>query len=337
MKTAVTETLKAYLNEGGPSKGELNNGAALANWAVLKGVGFPQLQAHQSLRVGTWGDLWAPLSQVLKARGFENLRPFQVLILWQESQSEPARFERLLGRDGVLDPRVPKERNRGRDLREAVGRARAEMKTVRASVRFEDAGWQFTSTAFLNPAGRIVRLAVSGSQPCKITGSQRTLNLNLKGRLFEDLDSPSGLKVQIVEQKFLSRGCELSLTDRVDSVQRLAGGGEAKIAGGLNLAIKDEIVSGRFQIDLVSKQAGVSLLTGRAVYSLRGKVSHSGELVVRLVPISSSGSRLLRQLLEKEGSLTGSVSNSAGSGKILIPVLKDPLNWNDTTTQRTRR
>lgn len=336
LKTAVVELLESYLKIG-PDKEELGDGSALANWAVLKGVALPELQQQSSLRIGSWNAIWGPLTTLLGQRGFSELEALEVLTLFEETESEPARFVRLLGRQKLLDPKIPKERNRGRQLRESVGSARGELKALRANCRFEKGGWSYTGTVFLDPGSRIVRLALRGSQPCKITGSARSANLNLKGRLFEDTQSPSGLKVQVLDRQFKSQGCELNLKDRIDSVQRLSGGGEAKLSGNLDLRVRDETVTGRFQVDLVSKQAGVALLTGRAVYSLRGSVTRNGKLEVKLVPVSTSGSRVLRQMLESEGALSGELLNSVGKGTIKLPVLKDPLKWEDTRTGRKRR
>jgi hypothetical protein len=336
LKTAVVELLKSYLKSG-PAQTELGNGSALANWAVLKGVGLPELQQQENLRQGSWEVIWTPLTTVLKGHDFGRLRPLQILTLWEETESEPLRFVRILGRDGLIDPKKPADRKKGLGLRKAVGAVRSEMKPVRSNSRFEKGGWKFTATSSLNPSNRIVRVAIRGSQPCKITGSARSINLNLKGRLFEDLESPSKVKVQVLDQQFKSQGCELMLKDRIDSIVRLTGGGEAKLAGNLDLRLRDDTVTGRFQIDLVSKQAGVALLTGRAVYTLRGRVGATGEISVKLVPVSSSGSRVLRQLLESEGTLSGTISDSVGSGKIELPVLKDPLNWHDAQTEPKKR
>jgi len=321
--------LNSYL-ESGPDKDELDDGAALANWAVLKGVGLPKLREQGELRQGNWERLWSPVTSVLEGEGFTRLRPLQVMAMWEETSKDPERFVRLLGKDGLLNPKEPSGRNRGRKLRESLGRIRPELRTVRTVTRFEHSGWKYTGTAFLNPATRIVRLAISGSQPCGITGSARTVNLNLKGRLFEDRDSAAGLKVQILDDEFKSQGCQLRLNDRLNSLERLAGGGEAKVSANLNLLIRDEAVTGRLQVDIVSKQAGVALLTGRAVYSVKGEVSRDGKLTAELLSVSTSGSKVLRQGLEKEGNITGTVADSMGSGKLFLPVLKDSLNWHDS-------
>lgn len=338
LKTSVLKLLDAYLAAGGPAKEELDTGAAIANWAILKDVGIPNFRKDESLRKGEWNALWAPLETVLNDYQLAGkLRPLQVLTYWEESQKEPARFVRLLGREKLLDPKTPAERNKGRRLRDAVGQALKSIKSERTNARYEDAGWKFTGTASLEPGQRIVRVAITGSQPCKVTGSARTANLTLKGRLFEDLESDAGIKIQVLDQSFTSKGCELNLRDRISTVARLAGGGETKVAGNLNLLIQDELVNGRFQVDLVSKQVGVALLTGRAVYTLRGKVGRDGKLEAKLIPVSRSGSRVLKQSLELEGSMTGTVENSVGRGQIILPVLKDPLEWRTESPTRSRK
>jgi len=337
LKTAVLVTLDAYLQGGGPSKEELGTGAALANWAILKDVAIPNLKKDASLSKGSWKQLWAPLDTILAEYGFSGkLSPLETVTYWEESQKDPERFVRLLGREKILDPKVPAQRNKGRRLRDAVGNVRSKVGTERANARYEDAGWKFTATSSLSPGTRLVRIAVTGSQPCKITGSARTLSLNLKGRLFEDGESPAGVKVQILDKEFNSKGCELTMRDRITTVARLSGGGETKVSGSLNILIQDELVNGRFQVDLVSKQVGVSLLTGRAVYTLRGKIDREGKLEAKLIPVSRTGSRVLKQSLELEGTLTGTVANSVGRGRLVLPVLKDPLEWTAEATQNAK-
>ncbi|MFA7480036.1 MAG: hypothetical protein WC314_05980 [Vulcanimicrobiota bacterium] len=328
LSNAVLGLLDAYLHSGGPSKEELDSGSALANWAILKDIGIPILRKDNGLRKGDWSALWAPLDAVLAEQGFSGkLTPLQAITFWEESEKDPDRFVRLLGREHILDPKQPAQRNRGHRLRESIAQLRNRLPSERANARFEDAGWKFTATSSLMPGTRTVRVAITGSQPCNITGSARTLNLNLKGRLYEDLDSHSGIKVQLLDNSFTGKGCEVNLRDRTSSIARLVGGGEAKLSSSLNIVIQDELVSGRFQVDLVSKQTGLALLTGRAVYSVRGKVGRDGTLEARLIPVSRSGSRLLKDLLEQEGSLTGVVTNSTGRGQMILPVLKDPLDW----------
>lgn len=337
LKTAVLLALDAYLQGGGPSKEELGSGAALANWAILKDVAIPNLKKDESLSKGSWKQLWAPLEAVLGEYGYAGrLTPLESLTYWEESQKDPDRFVRLLGREKVLDPKEPAQRNKGRRLREAVGNVRSKVGTERANARYEDAGWKFTATSSLSPGTRLVRIAITGSQPCKITGSGRTLSLILKGRLFEDANSPAGIKVQILDKEFRGKGCELTLRDRITTVARLSGGGEAKVSGNLNILIQDELVNGRFQVDFVSKQVGVSLLTGRAVYTLRGKVTPEGKVEAKLIPVSRTGSRVLKQSLELEGTLTGTVTNSVGRGQLVLPVLKDPLDWAGEASQNAK-
>ena len=335
LQTAVAELIESYLKVG-PRKSELDNGSALANWALLKDVALPQLLSDGSLHKGEWGSLNRPLRATLDKRGFEKLRPLEVLTLWEETRSQPDRFVRLLGRKKILNPKEPAERNKGRELRLAIGEVRAAIPSVRSTSRFEKVGWKYTATSVLSLSERFVRVAIQGSQTCKISGRAKTVNLTLKGRLFEAPDSSSGIKVQVLDKEMLSKGCELNLRDRIDTVQHLADGGESKLAGNLNMNIRDDIVSGRFQADIVSKQAGKALLTGRAIYALRGRVSKDGRLNVELLSISSSGSKVLRRQLEKSGRLTGMITNSTGKGKIMLGVLKDPLVWQDARTKNNR-
>jgi hypothetical protein len=338
LKTSVERVLDAYLTSGGPSKDELDSGSDLANWSILKDLGVPGFLKNDSLRKGDWKAIWQPLEDVLDDYDLsKKLRPLQVLAFWEESSKDHSRFVRLLGREKILDPKQPAQRNRGRRLREAVGEIHSKLSPIRTNARYEEAGWRFTANASLEPGARIVRVAITGSQPCKITGSARTASLTLKGRLFEDLGSKAGVKVQILDRSFKSKGCELNLRDRVSTVARLAGGGEAKTVGSLNIVFQDELVTGRFQIDIVSKQVGVALLTGRAVYTIRGKVTRDGKLEAALIPVSRSGSRVLHQSLELEGTLTGTVGNSAGRGQIVLPVLKDPLSWKSEPASGDRK
>ena len=338
LKVSVEKALDAYLTSGGPSKEELGSGSDLANWSLLKDLGIPGFLDDEGLDKGSWDTIWRPLEEVLGEHQLGGkLRPLQVLAFLEESRKDPDRFVRLLGREKVLDPKVPAQRNRGRRLREALGVLQGKMSPIRTNARYEAAGWRYTANASLEPGSRIVRVAITGSQPCKITGSARTATLALKGRLFEDPGSQAGVKVQVLDRSFKSKGCELNLRDRISTTARLAGGGEAKVAGNLNVFFQDELVNGRFQIDIVSKQVGVALLTGRAVYTIRGKVTSDGKLEAKLIPVSRSGSRVLQQSLELEGTLTGTVGNSVGRGQIVLQVLKDPLTWKSDSSVRAAR
>lgn len=332
--TAVQATLDAYLVHG-PAKKELGDGSAIANWALLSAKGIPTLRSQPALNKGDWNKIWSPVNLAISEAGF-SLRPLQVLPLWEQTKKKPDKFLRLLAKAGVLDPKKNDQRARGKQFRAALDKATQEMKPLRGNSRYEVAGWKYTGTVSLEPSSRVVRIAIRGSQPCPKTGSARTVGLSIKGRIFEDPGSESGIKVQILSSSYQSAGCRLNLSDRIDSIQRLSGGGEAKLAGNLSLRIRDESVTGRFQVDLVSKQVGVALLTGRAVYTLRGGIDSSGALNVILTPVSTSGSRVLKQLLDKEGSLTGTISKSTGKGQIILPVLKDKLDWQDAGRKKRR-
>lgn len=337
LKNSVAELIDSYLRQGGPSKKELSDGSALAHWAVVKRAILPQVRSQASLNQGEWSTVWSPLRNVINERGFSKIKPLPALTWWEENQRDPERFVRILGQEGLLNPKEPKDRKRGKDLLDAIGSVRANLQPVRANSRFEDLGWQFTSSAFFNPPNRIIRVALTGSQTCKITGSERTLTLNLKGRVFEDPKSPTGIKVQLLENEFFSRGCELNLKDTISKIVRLSGGGDASLTANLNLLLRDEALTGRLEVSLVSKQQGVALLSGRAVYTVRGSIGKNGELTAVATPVSVSGSKLLRVSLEKDGNLTGSVVDSAGSGKLVLPVCKDPLDWSDSRQAKVRR
>ena len=45
---------------------------------------------------------------------------------------------------------------------------------------------------------------------------------------------------------------------------------------------------------------------------------------------------MLKQSLELEGTLTGTVANSVGRGRLVLPVLKDPLEWTAEATQNAK-
>lgn len=337
LQTGVWVLIDTYLRTG-PKKSELNDGAALANWALLKGVGLPELRVQQPLAQGAWSAIWQPLDRVLAEHKFSKLSPMEALDLWDQNQDSPVRFVRVLGKRGLLDPKKPAERKRGEALMEAISQVRGQLSPIRCNTRFEKNGWSYTASASLEPADRYVRLALRGSQPCQTTGSVRVVNLNLKGKFYEDPKSASGIKMQILDQQFQSQGCDIKLRGRVDSIEPLAGGGEAKVSISLDIKVLDENVTGRFQLDLVSRQTGLALVTGRAIYSIRGKVNSKGELEVALVPVSSSGGKPVRQLLEKEGALTGKLAHGTVSGKIILPVLKNTPGWSATSdTSRLHR
>lgn len=333
LKTAVLEALDTYL-ETGPTQDELSDGSAIANWALLSGAGLPGFRNQRELERGSWKKIWLPVEGAVAGSRLSTIRPLQLLSIFEQTQNKPDRFVRLLGKAGVLDPKDNKQREKGKALRTALESALTKMEPIRSNSRFESGGWKYTGTVSLEPAHRLVRVAVRGSQPCVATGTARTVNLNLKGRIYEDLKSPTGIKIQLLDSTFESAGCRLTLTDRIDAVKRLSGGGEAKVSGNLNLRIRDDAVTGRFQVDLVSKQVGVALLTGRAVYTLRGGINSAGEMKVVLTPVSTSGSTVLKKLLNKEGRLTGKVVNSVGKGTLVLPVLKDSLGWSDAKSRR---
>lgn len=330
LQSAVNALLDSYLRTG-PGREGLGDGSALANWALLKDVGLPQLRQQPELKLGAWEAVWQPLSKTLAERGFSKLSPMEALDYWQQTEDSPVRFVRLLGKDGLIDPKIPADRKKASDLRDAVGQVRVRLAPLRCRTHYEKSGWSYTGSAEFEPGDRIVRVALRGSKPCPSTGTTKVVNLNLKGRLFADPKSPTGLKAQLLDHQFQSQGCDLKLRGRIDSIVKLSSGDEAKLALSLDLRILDENVTGRVQLDLVSRQVGLALVTGRAIYSVRGRVSEQGALEVTLVPVSSSGHKSVREQLELEGTLSGKLAQGSGAGSLVLPVFKESLNWSATS------
>ncbi len=206
LQTAVNALVDSYVRTG-PAREELGDGSALANWALLKDVGLPLLLRQSDLKVGTWDAVWQPLSKTLAERGFSKLTPMQALDYWQQTEDSPVRFVRLLGRDGLVDPKVPADRKKASELRDAVGQVRVRLAPLRSRAHYEKSGWSYTSSAEFKPGDRIVRVALRGSKPCPSTGTMKVVNLNLKGRLFADPKSPTGLMAQLLDHQFQSQGC----------------------------------------------------------------------------------------------------------------------------------
>lgn len=326
LQVAVEKVFASYLEEG-PRKTELNNGPALAAWAIVNRMAIPDFLAQPDLRKGNWRVLWEPVRTVLEDRDFGSLTPLEAATMWEETRVEPIRFVRLLSRDGLIDQRLPEERHRAESLRDAIGVSLGKVESVRSHVRFERAGWSFTGTAALTPGERIIRVALRGSKPCNISGRAAIASLTLKGRLFEDTSSKAGLKVQVLEHLFESQGCQLTLRTQVNSLSPLRGGGEVRVSGSLNLQIRGEVVTGRLQLDLVSRDGGTQMQTGRAVFNLRGKVTPEGNLQANLVPVSTSGSKEYRDGLNEPGTITGTVKLREGSGQIQLSLFSRPIDW----------
>ncbi len=330
MRTISRQMVETYLRQGPPTE-QLPDGSASASWAIMERVGLPELLQQEPLKAGEWATIWAPISGELEKRAFSGLDPLEVATWWEETRKEPQRFLRLLVQRGQIDARVPAERKRGEALREALDLAVPRLDEVRANVRFEKAGWSFTGTVSLVPSQRIVRLALRGSQPCPNTGKSRAANLALKGRLFLDKASPDGVKVQILEDEFTSNGCEETLKGRLSAMLPLEGMvGEARVTGNLILQLKDETVTGRLQLDLAYRPSGGSLQTAHGTYSLRGAVAADGSAHATLTPISTSGSKALREGLNKAGTLEAQVKAGQGSGSIGLSFLGGPLTWRAT-------
>ncbi len=326
LSVSTKRTLDAYLRNG-PEASEIGDGSSAANWGILRKLGIPDFLDQAPLQVGDWDNIWAPIVSELEKRGFGALDPLEALTWVEETRKEPARFLRLLASRGLIDVRVPKDRQRGEALREALVTVGKKLEEVRANVRFERSGWSFTGTVSLVPAQRMVRLALSGSQPCADTGRARTANLAVKGRLFLDKSSPEGIKVQVLEHSFSSTGCEETIKGRIAQMLALSLGGEARVSGNLIVDIKDDVLTGRLQLDIAYRPEGEALQTGHGTYSLRGSIRKDGTAHATLTPISTSGSRILRESLAKAGSLEGQISMGQGAGGILMPLFRGSLGW----------
>lgn len=302
----------------------------MANWGILRKIGIPELVEQNALEVGSWTAIWGPVMAVLEKHGCAALDPLEALTWWEETRRDPARFLRLLAGRGLLDVRVPKDRQRGEALREALGVVAGKLEEVRANVRYERAGWNFTGTTSLVPSERVIRIALSGSHPCANTGRARTTNLALKGRIFLDDSVPEGVKVQILEDSFASTGCEQTIKGRLSDTIPLASGGEARVSGNLIVEVKDDVLTGRLQLDVAYRPVGDALRTGHGVYSLRGTVKSDGSAHATLTPVSSSGNRDLREALSKVGSLEGQIDKGQGVGGLHIPLFRRPAAWRAT-------
>lgn len=328
LKVVGSRLVEAYLRTG-PAKKELPDGSATANWAIMQKVGLPALLVQEQLQVGSWASIWAPVKAELDKRHF-GLDPLEAVTWWDETAKDPQRFLRLLAQRGLIDARIPKDRNRGAALREALGLVVNRLDEVRANVRFEKAGWSFTGTVSLVPSQRVVRLVLRGSQPCSLSGKSRATNLALKGRISSDKASPGGLKLQLLDNGFTSNGCEDTLKSKIAAMVLLSGGGEARVTGNLVVQLKDETLTGRLSLDLAYRQSGEALQTGHGVYALRGSLSADGNAHATLTPVSTSGDKLLREALDRAGALEGTIKSGQGSGGISMPVFKQTLSWRAT-------
>lgn len=326
LAVSTKRALDTYLRTG-PQAKEIGDGSSSANWGILRKIGIPDLLDQAPLQVGDWDTVWAPVNTELEKRGFSSLDPLEALTWVEETRKEPARFLRLLASRGLIDARVPKDRQRGEALRESLLSISRKLGEVRANVRFERSGWSFTGTASLVPSQRVVRIALSGSQPCADTGRARTANLAIKGRLFLDKSVPEGIKVQILEDVFSSTGCEETIKGRIAQMVEISLGGEARVSGNLIIDVKDDVLTGRLQLDIAYRPEGDSLQTGHGTYSLRGSLRRDGTAHATLTPVSTSGSRGLREALAKAGSMEGQISMGQGAGGILMPLFRGSLGW----------
>lgn len=331
LQSACRVLLATY---GEPSPSELPNGSATANWAILERVGLPIFLEHEALRVGSWSVLWSPVRKELERHGFAALDPLEAMGWWDETRRDHQRFVRMLASRGLLDSREPKERRRGEALRDGLTGLERQLEEIRANVRFEQAGWSFTGSASLAPAQRMVRMVLRGSQPCSTTGRDRAAQLALKGRIFPDPSAPSGIKVQLLESVFTSHGCEETFQSQVASLLPLTLGGEGRVSGQLLIQLRDESLTGRLQLDIAYRPGGGSLQTGHGIYSLRGSLAADGTAQATLTPVTVSGSKALRESLDKSGLLEGQLREGQGAGAVLHPVFRQPLNWRATNQRR---
>ena len=336
LKTSAQVLLKSYLKNG-PSKDELARGTDLSSWALVKGLAIPEFLARPELDGGSWVKVWAPAQAAIKESGFTNLTPLDALNFWAQTRKKPQRFVRLLAVAGHLNANKPAERKRGLALRESLTPAIARMKALRSSSRFEKGGWKYTAATSLNPGTRVIRVALRGSKPCRTSGRSKTVNLSLKGRLFADPGSETGVKIQILDQTFKNQSCEVALRGRLRGNAKLVGGGDARLAGSIRLQVSDDSVKGRVQLDLVSRQAGEALFTGRAVYVVRGSVDAKGAFKATLVPVSASGDRIFRLQLEKNAVLRGRILAGHGKGELVVPSLKTPVEWKASASRSKER
>lgn len=326
LKTSARVIVENYLKLG-PSKDELSRGTDLSSWAVVKGLAIPEFLDRPELDSGNWDSVWEPIRAVTVKAGFSKLSPLEALDYLSQTAKKPQRFVRLLAKEGYLDANKPADRKRGLALRKDLLAAASQLKTLRSSSRFEKGGWKYTAASSLDPANRVVRVALRGSKPCRTSGRSKTVNLSLKGRIFADPLSAPGLKIQLLDRSFKNQSCEVALRGRLSGNTKLSGGGDGRLGGSIHLQVSDDTIKGRIQIDLVSRQAGEALFTGRAVYSVRGSVNSAGDITATLVPVSASGDRIFRLQLEKEAALRGKVQAGSGKGELIIPALKDPFSW----------
>ncbi len=326
LRAATSRLVESYLRVG-PRDSELPTGADNANWAILEKVGLTEFLLQSQLNVGAWPTVWAPIKTVLSQRGFVALSPLEAVTWWQETRNEPSRFVRLLAQRGLLDARVPEDRARGENLRQALGVANGKLQEIRANLRYERAGWTFTGTASLVPGQRVVRAVLKGSQPCSVSGKVKSADLALKGRLFADKDAPGGFKLQLLEHQFHSTGCEETLKSQIAAMVLLTAGGETRVSGSLVMQVRNDTVTGRLQLDMTQRQAGAALQTGHAIYSLRASLDEDGALTGILTPISTSGSKIFRGPMMKVGALEGQIKLRQGAGQISFPGFKQPLSW----------
>jgi hypothetical protein len=117
------------------------------------------------------------------------------------------------------------------------------------------------------------------------------------------------------------------LSSKIAGMAPLTSGGEARVNGSLVVQMRDEIITGRLQIDLAYRPTGDALQTGHGTYSVRGSLAADGTAYATLTPVSTSGGKLFREALNKSGALEGLIKAGQGSGGIILPLFKRPLSW----------
>lgn len=326
LEVATRQLVQEYLALG-PREVELADNAAKGSWAMLEKIGIPEFLLQDSLKLGAWGEVLAPLKLELDKRGFEGTSPLDALAWWDESKGDHKAFLRFLASSNLIDLSQPKDRARGEALRKAIDADILKLNEVRVNVRFEHLKWSFTGTASLVPAQRVVRLVLRGSQPCPVSGQDRVVELALKGKFGLDLTRDKGLAVRIIESNFSSSGCEQKVACHLSGVLPLTAGGEARLSGRLSLVLKDDIITGRIQLDVASRTPGKALQLSHATYSVRGAVDGDGAAHAVVTSVSVSGAERLSEGLGRAGVLEALFTSKQGVGTLMLPAFTKSLVW----------
>lgn len=326
LEVMAERLVEAYLADG-PDPAEVADGPSMANWAIFKNVGLPEFLLQESLHVGGWATILAPLTTELETRGFSGLDAMEALTWWDETRKEPARFLRLLAHRALIDTRISKDRKRGEALRLAIGEIASHMSEQRASVRFDRMGWGFTGTVALVPSQRVVRIVLRGSQPCRLVGKDRVCEVSLKGMYAPDKASSQRLKVWLTSHQFVSVGCERRFQVQLAGRVGVGRSGEGRVTGNMTMVIKDEVLTGRIQLEVAYRAPGEPLAIGRATFAMRGSLDEGGGAHATLSPISTSGDKELREGLDKIGAFEGKVALGQAYGTLSLPLFDRVINW----------